>query len=113
MEWTPITSEELNQLIKDSEAQLSDAGKKLWDSIKVVPHKWQQPWGEEGGGFWVVAVFYNRVIYYNDIEEGFNISTFKEDGTIAEYVCDDKELHEIIYSFTEINAENDLPDCDS
>ena len=32
-------------------------------------------------------------IWYNDIEEGFNVSTFEEYGTIKELWCNQSELH--------------------
>jgi tetratricopeptide (TPR) repeat protein len=108
MEWTPITFEELDRLIKGSEALLSGEEAKFWNLLKVVPHKWQQhPWGDEGGGFWVVGVMGNKVIYYNDIEEGFNISTFKIYGAIEEYFCNQSELQKVIYSLTASEAKNE------
>jgi hypothetical protein len=109
IKWSPITFEDLDQLIKDSEAQLSDAGEKFWNIIKVEPHKWQEhSWGWPGGGFWVVGVFGDNVIYYNDIEEGFNVSKFREYGTIDEYFCNQSELHEVIHALIEAEAQNEL-----
>lgn len=45
-------------------------------------------------GFWAIAVIENRVLWYNDIEEGFNVSNFTEPGTIpsTEYWCNQDEL---------------------
>ena len=64
-----------------------------WELIKIDPHKWsQEPHGNQGGGFWVVAIIGNSVIWFNDIEEGFNRSTFKEFGKIEEYYCNQDKL---------------------
>ena len=61
----------------------------------VAPAKWQlSPWGDLGGGFWVIAVMEDRVLWYNDIEDGFNVSRFVTLGTIpsTEYWCNQDEL---------------------
>lgn len=50
------------------------------------------PWGDEGGGFWIVALLGSRVIWFNDIEDGFNISTWSTQGSIDEYYCNQDEL---------------------
>mgnify|MGYP007054526454 FL=1 len=65
----------------------------LWEAIRVNPCKWRlSPWGDEGDGFWVVGILGNKVIWFNDIEEGWNISTFTIAGTIHEYSCNQDEL---------------------
>lgn len=69
----------------------------IWDAIKIMPEKWSQdPWGNEGGGFWVVAIFGNRVIWYNDIEHGFNVSRYRHHGVIDDYYCDQSDLDEVL-----------------
>ena len=66
---------------------------RLWNGIEVEPVKWQQrPYGDQGGGFWVVNVVGRTVIWYNDIEEGFNRSTYTAPGVIDEYWCNQDEL---------------------
>lgn len=63
--------------------------------------------GKDGGGFWVVAILGKSVIYYNDIEEGYNLSTFIDYGKIENYNCSQMELHEMIESlFYEIDQKN-------
>lgn len=70
---------------------------RLWKLISIKPEKWQEKkYGEEGGGFWVVAIFGQRVMWYNDIEEGFNTSRYHQYGLIDEYWCDQLTLHEAI-----------------
>ena len=66
----------------------------FWESIKIDPVKWDlHPWGDEGGGFWVVAIMGNTVLWYNDIEDGFNRSKYSTFGLIDEYWCNQDELH--------------------
>ncbi len=78
---------------------------KFWEYIKIEPEKWNEDtMGDEGNGFWVVAIIGKNVIYYNDIEEGFNFSKFTTFGKIDEYKCSQFELHEMIIGiYDEIN----------
>jgi hypothetical protein len=72
---------------------------KFWEYIKITPEKWsEKEMGEEGGGFWVVAIMGKTVIYYNDIEDGYNWSPFTRYGEIDNYVCSQMELFEMIES---------------
>ncbi|NCD68927.1 hypothetical protein GSY63_06135 [Mucilaginibacter sp. R11] len=70
----------------------------FWQLIKIIPEKWQEEnYGQAGGGFWAVAILDTQVIWYNDIEDGFNISPYKTPGTIAKYYCDQYSLTEILF----------------
>jgi hypothetical protein len=89
MTWNPISLDELRQNILNEENDLNGDVLFLWRKIKINPRKWHQdPWGNEGGGFWVVGVIGSMCLYYNDIEEGFNWSVFEEYGEIKEYRCE-------------------------
>ncbi len=95
--WPPISLFELEINIQRGELELEGELLNFWNLIKIEPQKWQEKeYGEEGGGFWVVAILGNKVIYYNDIEEGFNISPFETYGHIKEYWCQQSELNETI-----------------
>jgi hypothetical protein len=70
----------------------SDA-KETVGRYRITPEKWQQdPYGKEGGGFWVVALIGTTVVWYNDIEEGFNRSCYSRYGFIDDYWCNQDEL---------------------
>ncbi|CAH0141395.1 MULTISPECIES: hypothetical protein [unclassified Pedobacter] len=91
--WTPISLAELEEWIARGESKLEGEPLNFWNLIKIAPQKWQETeYGDEGGGFWVVAIFGNTVVYYNDIEEGFNVSTYQTYGHISEYWCEQSEL---------------------
>lgn len=67
--------------------------RRLWEIIKINPVKWRQtPHGTEGGGFWVVAIYGSTVVWFNDIEDGFNRSAWSTPGVIDEYWCNQDEL---------------------
>jgi len=79
------------------ESKLDGEPLNFWKLIKIPPQKWQEmEYGSEGGGFWVVAIFGNAVVYYNDIEEGFNLSPYDTYGHISEYGCEQSELDWIV-----------------
>jgi len=95
MNWSPITEVDLWDLINNSWDRMSLEQRKYWEILKVNPEKWEeQQYGAVGGGFWVVAIFGNLVLWYNDIEDGFNLSQYKNYGKINEYWCNQDELEE-------------------
>lgn len=105
--WTPISLAELEEWISRGESKLEGEPLNFWNLIKIAPQKWQEKeYGKEGGGFWVVAIFGNKVVFYNDIEEGFNVSTYQTCGHISEYWCEQSELDWIVkLVYSRINEE--------
>ncbi|WP_316789633.1 hypothetical protein [Pedobacter frigoris] len=100
--WTPISLVELEEWILRGASELEGELLNFWNLIKIKPQKWQEEeYGAEGGGFWVVAIFGTEVIYYNDIEEGFNISAYEAYGHIKEYSCNQSELDWVIIGLYE------------
>jgi hypothetical protein len=95
MTWTPLGEDELSNLIAGAISAMDSQASSLWNLIRVPPVKWQlPPWGDQGGGFWVVGTVGTQVVWYNDIEDGFNISRFEQPGVIAEYWCNQDELQQ-------------------
>lgn len=69
--------------------------REFFQGASIAPAKWRlTPWGDEGGGFRAVAVNLDRVLWYNDIEEGFNVSRFDVEGENPrdEYWCNHDPL---------------------
>lgn len=95
MTWEPFSLSELERLISADLAECSEAQREYFAKVKIQPAKWQlSPWGDEGGGFWAIAIHDNRVLWWNDIEEGFNVSSFEVPGQIPpiEYWCNQDPL---------------------
>ncbi len=91
--WQPISASELQNEMQKTEADLEGKVGNFWQLIKIEPEKWSEPtFGKEGGGFWVVGLCGRKVIWYNDIEDGFNISDYKTYGEIDGYYCNSDEL---------------------
>lgn len=85
-EWTPISLSELQSEIDSGIEKMTPQQLKIWQGISITPEKWhEEEYGKEGGGFWVVAIKDFEVIWYNDIEEGFNTSIFHLKGKINDY----------------------------
>jgi hypothetical protein len=62
--WTPISLTELEEWISRGESKLEGEPLKFWNLIKIAPQKWQvKEYGDKGGGFWVVAVLGNAVVF--------------------------------------------------
>ena len=92
-EWEPIAETALRDRIAQGEARMSSAQRHLWDAVRIEPEKWQlHPNGDAGEGFWVAAIVGRTVIWYNDIEEGFNRSRYSTYGSIDDYWCNQDEL---------------------
>src|SRR4051812_29968801 len=83
MDWEPISKESLDELVAEGLAEATAEERVVFARAAVTPTKWQlSPWGDLGGGFWALAVMEDRVLWYNDIEDGFNVSHFVSRGTI-------------------------------
>jgi len=109
MKWKAITEESLMQEIRQGVDQMNPIQRRLWKLIEIPFTKWSlQPWGDQGGGFWVVAILGQTVIWYNDIEEGFNRSSYSMIGTIDEYWCNQDELQWTVgHVLTELETGDD------
>ena len=93
MTWEPISEEKLWDEINESYERMDFHQRRLWERIRIEPEKWElHPWGDKGGGFWVVAILGRTVIYFNDIEDGFNRSTYSKYGKIRRYFCNQDYL---------------------
>lgn len=107
MAWQPISKEELEALMNECLCDADDDVLNAWAAMRIEPMKWQcPPWGDEGGGFWVVAIRNGMVTWYNDIEDGFNESPLVREGIISEYRCNQDDFSQYLQRFPE--ARNEL-----
>jgi len=97
MDWEPISEAALWDKIIDAEGRMNPQLFRLWEAIRITPEKWNETsYGALGGGFWVVAIIGNRAIWFNDIEDGFNCSSYIVLGKLAEYWCNQDELEHAV-----------------
>jgi hypothetical protein len=108
--WSPVTEEELRAMIAVGEKSMDADLLLMWQAIRVIPTKWElHPRGDEGGGFWVVAVFGQHVLWFNDIEDGFNLSRYSDPGKIDEYCCNQDELDDSLNQIAEFMKSGAFP----
>lgn len=93
MALNPISLNTIMDLIADGEAEMEQEMLSLWNAIKMTPEKWSQvSYPNKEIKFWVVGLTGNTAIYYNDLEEGFNISGFKTYGHLDDWGYEQDEL---------------------
>lgn len=63
--WKPISEASLWDLINAAENRMTPDVTRFWEVIRIDPVKWRHhPWGDSGGGFWVVAVIGSTVVWF-------------------------------------------------
>lgn len=98
--WRALSEIELAALLSDAAAGMTDKEKRYWEAVKIPPEKWEEEtYGAQGGGFWAVGLLGKSVLWYNDIEDGFNVSSFSKYGRIDEYWANQDDLLPLIRRF--------------
>jgi hypothetical protein len=94
------TLTEITSILRTEISRMSENEKSFWETISLSsPEEWIcKEYDEQEILFWVVALFENNCIYYNHIEEGFNLSRFSQTGVIEEYWCNQDELNLVVIS---------------
>jgi hypothetical protein len=92
MDWKPATMDEVKDILK---AELKECNSEQLANFRqhaIEPHF--APIVRYGitGNVVVVARKSDEVIYWEDIEEGFNISLVSPDGRVLEHWCNKDEL---------------------
>ncbi len=106
MTWTALTRDELNSMLLSALSQYDQDVGSDWERIRIESEKWQcSPWGDRGEGFWAVAIKNGNVLWYNDIEDGFNWSRYSERGVIDDYCCNQDEFEDILERFAQERSE--------
>lgn len=102
MDWAPATKPFICDEIRAAEARISACQLRIWKCIAIAPVKWAlRPQGDLAGDFWVVAIFGGSVIWYNDIEDGFDVSPYSSFGEIDVYYASQYELRHVIQQIIE------------
>jgi predicted esterase YcpF (UPF0227 family) len=90
--WEPISAAELEDLLSQ---QLTDCEPELvavFETYKVAPFRAPiDRYGREESVF-VVARKGDEVLYFEDVEDGFNFSPISPHGKILEHWCNQDEL---------------------
>src|SRR5215475_12865330 len=91
-DWQPATIEEVNEIVardlKDCAAEQVAA----FDEYRVEPSSAPIVRYEQTERVVVVARNGDQIIYYEDVEDGFNVSPISSDGRVLEHWCNQDEL---------------------
>ena len=92
MDWRPASIEDVQQIVAKDLAACDAEQRATFAKYAVEPYI--APITRYGKNETVVVVARkgNEAIYYEDVEEGFNVSPVTEDGRIAEHWCNQDEL---------------------
>jgi hypothetical protein len=89
-----LSYKELIEIIEKEKLELDKKESEGWKKVEIVPKLWKVR--NKSYFMWVVGIKGNRVIFYNEIKEGFNISTYHLEGIINKYLCNKYSLRQII-----------------
>jgi hypothetical protein len=91
MEWQPATVEEVMKIVRDDLAECDEEQLVAFKRYAVEPYVAPILRYEMENAI-VVARRGDEVIYWEDVEEGFNLSPVAPDGRILEHWCNQDEL---------------------
>jgi len=92
MEWKPTTVEEVKNIVTADLANCDEEQLEIFRRYALEPYLAPILRYAEMGTVVVVARKGEEVIYWEDVEEGFNVSPISEDGRILEHWCNQDEL---------------------
>jgi len=91
--WQPIAESELNELIENELKECSPELVKVFQTYRIDPVRLPiSRNGDDTDFVFVAAKRDNEVMYYEDIEDGWNFSPLSEEGRILEHWCNQDEL---------------------
>jgi hypothetical protein len=92
MEWAPASVDEVNKIMQEDLARCDDQQLAAFRQHSVKPYR--APILRYGtlGSVVVVARRGDEVIYWEDVEDGFNLAPIAEDGRVLEHCCNQDEL---------------------
>jgi hypothetical protein len=99
----PLSESQIWDIINAACERMNVQQRHLWEMIRIDPEKWRQhPYGDMGVGFWAVALIGTSVVWYNEIENGFNRSQYTRHGLIDQYWCNQDNLGETVQTLLDI-----------
>ena len=92
MEWKPTSAEEVRKIVERELANCDREQLAIFRRFAVEPYLAPILRYGEMDNVVVVARKGEEVIYWEDVEEGFNVSPTGEGGRILEHLCNQDEL---------------------
>lgn len=100
-DWKPAAIAEVKQILREDLAACDAEQRTAFHRYEVEPYaasifRYGRP-----GSVIVVACRNNEVIYWEDVEEGFNMSPIDENGAILEHWCNQDKLGHALNAWIE------------
>jgi len=100
----PITENELAELVKEQKILLSEKELSFFNAIEVPFEKVEIERSGNIESVYVVAKHGGKIVFYEDVEEGFEITEIDGTGIIKNYGASQFELKHIIYKLMNENT---------
>jgi hypothetical protein len=101
MEWEPATVEAVEEILEADLAECDDEQVATFRRYAVAPYRAPILRYGKMESVVVVARKGDEVIYWEDVEQGFNISPVASDGRILEHWCNQDELRYALNAWIE------------
>lgn len=103
--WRPITRDEFETLVAEQEAALDSGQRAMLDAFRVDPWQGIIRRSEDAGdeAVWVIAERAEGVLYFDDVEWGWNFSEVDESGRILRPGGSQSELRGVLGSVDDEN----------
>jgi hypothetical protein len=92
MEWKPANIATVKKIVQDDLAECDDEQVSAFELYAVQPYLAPIIRYGKAESVIVVARMRDEVIYWEDVEEGFNVSPIAPDGRIPEHSCNQDDL---------------------
>jgi hypothetical protein len=90
--WEPISEVELSELLQHQLAECPPAVAAIFEAHRVPPYRAPIRRNDRLESVFIVAQRGPEVMYFEDVEEGFNFSPLSDAGEILEHWCNQDEL---------------------
>jgi hypothetical protein len=94
--WQPATREEVEALLSEELSALHPAHLARFEAMRVTPRRVAVT-SAPGEYVYVVAEFQGKVLYFSDVEDGWELEALDDSGGITERGCNQFELKHIMH----------------
>ena len=94
--WQPATREEVERLLSEELRDLHPAHLARFNTMRVPPRRISVA-SDPGEHVYVIAEYQGKVLYYSDVEDGWEIEVPNDSGGITERGCNQLRLSQLIH----------------
>jgi hypothetical protein len=96
MSWKPTDADQLTRIVAEQLSSCSEEQRRLFENHRVKFHSVPIRRMDSLEQVFVVAEFGDRVLYYEDIEEGFELARLDAQGAVPFQGCSQYELRHVL-----------------